>query len=257
MYRFRIILILMFFVFQKSHAQFQNNLIKTLQNKDFITLKKFADNLSKDDKNIKTYWEILRDIAPEYKEGVIEIQITYPDKNDPSFASADTFKVYLITFKTQIIFYYFGEKKYKNVDDVYYEKIDTYSNKEDFERLKNKFKSIFENELNISDLFDNYLVYGKSCGVAGMHPFGKLKIDEWIENNNKNELTGWLKSANAEKQVYAIEGLFQLKQKGINLSENELKIINYIKTKEGKISVCSGCIHTSREITEVTKKFEF
>lgn len=257
MYRFKLLLILIFFTSLQSYSQFQNNLVKNLQTKDFITFKNFTDNLSKEDKNIKSYWEIFRDIAPEYKEGVVEIQITYPDKKDSAFATIDTFKVYLITSKTKIIFYYFGEKKYKNVNDEYYEKLDSYTNKEDFEQLKNKFKSIFENELKIDDLFDNNLVYGKNCGVAAMQPFGRTQIDEWIDNCNKNELINWLKSANAEKQVYAIDGLFQLKLKGINVSENELNIIKYIKTKEGKISVCSGCTHSSKEIKEVTQKFEF
>ena len=93
MYRFKLLLILIFFTSLQSYAQFQNNLIKTLQTKDFITFKSFTDNLSKEDENIKSYWEVFRDIAPEYKEGVVEIQITYPDKKDSAFATVDTFKI--------------------------------------------------------------------------------------------------------------------------------------------------------------------
>lgn len=246
---------MIFFATQNIFAQ--NQITEILQKKDFISFKNYLESLSKEDKNIKTYWEILRDIAPEYKEGIAEIQFIYPDKNDESRALSKTFKAYIITFKRKSIYYYFVKENPRDIENKNYQKIDTYIDKNNTTKLNNKFKSIFGDDFKVEDLFDTSLVYGKKCGGVGIDPIGKTQIDEWISNNNKNEILEWLKSANAEKQIYAIDGLFQLKQKGVQISEDEVKIIDYIKTKEGKISTCSGCIYSSKEIKEITKNFHF
>lgn len=75
----------------------------------------------------------------------------------------------------------------------------------------------------------------------------------WVVENNKAHLLTWLSSANTEKQVYAADGLLQLKKTGTSLSVDEMRVIDFIINKKGTMFVCSGCSHWHEDITEVTK----
>ncbi|MCD9854573.1 hypothetical protein LUD75_07635 [Epilithonimonas sp. JDS] len=237
-------------------GQVQNDVKKVLATKDFVALKKYTDNLSKNEKQISLHWAFLRDLTTDFQEGVFIFDKSVPDKHNPETSSMYTYRVNLVTTKTNIVYYELSEKKYKSVGNdwqPYYETIDSFKNDSVFGELKSSFKSIYQLDLNENDLFITDFVYGSQCGIAGTSPEGRAQMDEWVKSNNKTEIIKWLKSANAEKQVYAVEGLQQLKTADSKLTEDEIRMINIVCDKNGTIYVCSGCIHSNRDIRSVTR----
>jgi len=89
-------------------------------------------------------------------------------------------------------------------------------------------------------------------GFAGVNPDGRQQIDQWVRNKNKNALLNWLKSTNTEKQIYAVDGLSQLKKLGVKIADEELLIMKFVTTKSGTIRVCSGCIYSPDDIGVAT-----
>ncbi|HEX8546817.1 MAG TPA: hypothetical protein VF691_07630, partial [Cytophagaceae bacterium] len=87
-------------------------------------------------------------------------------------------------------------------------------------------------------------------------PEGRQQVGKWVADKNKRELLKWLKSANTEKQIYAVDGLYQLEKVGLKLSEEEKKILAFVVNKSGTMNVCFGCMHTKEEIVSVTRKFK-
>lgn len=240
-------------------GQVQNDVKKVLDTKDFVAFKKFADNLSNRDKKISSHWKCLRDLTTDFKEGVFIFEKSVSDNDNPAISSVYTFRVTIITTKTQITYYELSEEKNKKVGndwEPYYDPIYNFKDEKQFDSLKNSFKSIFKSDLNESELFITDFVYGEHCGIAGVNPKGRQQIDEWVTNKNKTELLNWLKSTNTEKQIYAVDGLFQLKKTGTKFTEEELKMIKFVINKSGTMYVCSGCIHSQDDINSVTKEFK-
>jgi hypothetical protein len=100
-------------------------------------------------------------------------------------------------------------------------------------------------------------LYLVSIVALQVKPKGRRQIDEWVADRNKSKLVEWLTSTNTEKQVYAVDGLLQLKKTGMKLSDDELKIMKFVIGKSGTIYTCSGCIHMHLNIEAVTKEFKF
>lgn len=237
-------------------GQVQNEVKKILETKDFVAFKKYADNLSNREKRISSHWESLRDLTTDFQEGVFIFEKSVPYKDNPAVSSVYTFKVNIITTKTTIAYYELSEKKNKKVGDNWescYEPFDNFKDGKAFDNLKATFKGIFQSDLNENELFVIDFVYGSRCGFAGVNPKGRQQIDNWVAEKNKAELLKWLKSTNTEKQVYAVDGLLQLKKSGVKLTDEEVKIINFICSKNGTMYVCSGCIHNRQDISSVTK----
>lgn len=237
-------------------GQVQNDVKKVLATKDFVALKKYTDNLSNKENQINLHWAYLRDLTTDFQEGVFIFDKSVPDVDDPETSSVHTFRVNLVTTKTNIVYYELSEKKYKSVGNdwqPYYETIDSFKNDIAFGEFETSFKNIYQLELNEKDLFMTDFIFGSNCGIAGTSPEGRAQMDEWVQSNNKTEILKWLKSANAEKQVYAVEGLNQLKNAGTTLTEDEIMMINCVCDKNGTIYVCSGCIHSKQDIRSATK----
>jgi hypothetical protein len=241
-------------------GQVQMDVNKVLVTKDFIAFKKYADNLTDRDKRISAYWECLRDLTTDYKEGVLYFKKSVQDKENPAISSVYTFRITLITTEKQIAYYELSEQKNKKVVDnwkPYYETIDKFRDDSAYNDFRKSFQTIFQTDIDESELFVEDFVYGQHCGYAGINPEGQQQIDEFVKNKNKDILLKWLQSTNTEKQIYAIDGLHQLKNLGVKLEGQELKMIQFVMNKNGTMHVCSGCMYSQQEISHVTKKFKF
>lgn len=255
-----LIILILFFFNNTLFGQIENDVNKVLSSKNFVAFKKYADNLSKNEKLITTHWESLRDLTNDFQEGVFIFEKSIPDKKNPSESSIFTYKVNLIATKSTIIYYELSEEKNKKILNEwksYYDPIKKFKDNKDFDKLKKSFKNTFQSDLNEKELFIYDYVYGNRCGIVGTQPKGRQQIYEWIDNKDKTALIKWLKSTNTEKQVYAVEGLFQLRKAGVKLTDEELKIINFVFSKKGTVYTCSGCIHSRRNINDVIKEFKF
>ena len=82
-------------------------------------------------------------------------------------------------------------------------------------------------------------------------------IDSLVAAKNKVELFKWIKSTNFEKQIYAVDGLFQLKEAGTIFTSEEIELINMVLKKKGTIYHCGGCSHSWQDVRMVSYKFKF
>jgi hypothetical protein len=82
----------------------------------------------------------------------------------------------------------------------------------------------------------------------------RMQLNDFVTKKDQNSILKWLKSANTEKQVYAVEGILKLKESGIKLSKSDLEIIKFIINKKGTMNVCHGCMYSSKEVREVTER---
>lgn len=241
-------------------AQVQNDVKKVLETKDFAQFEKLTTTLTDRKKNIRSHWKSIRDLTYNFQEGIFFFEKSVPIKDKPGNSSVYTYRVRIITTKTKIAFYELTEKKNKKVKDnwkPYYKIIDTFKNEIDFLNFKKEFKTIFLTEINEEELFTTDFVYGTNCGIAGMNPRGRININKLIDKKDKSGVLEWLKSTITEKQIYAIDALYQLKNCGIELTDEELKMVEFVSNKDGSIETCSGCSFYGRGIKEVTEQFEF
>ena len=244
----------------KLFGQLQNDVKESLSKKDFISFNSFADTLSNKKNNINCHWTIFRDLTADFKEGVLYITKTVPDIKNKGISSVYTYRVRLLTMDKTIIYYELSEKRNKKVmkDWVpYYDSLDYYRNDSLFTLLRQSFFRSFDGELNEVELFVDNLVYGESCGIIGEDPNEKIIIDDLVALKNKVELFNWLKSTNFEKQIYGVDGLYQIKESGTTYTSEELKIIKNVLDKKGTIFHCRGCVHSRTDVRMVTYKFKF
>ncbi|MES2516282.1 MAG: hypothetical protein V4580_19160 [Bacteroidota bacterium] len=241
-------------------GQIQVEVNKILKTKNFTAFKKYADNLPSRSKQISAHWVVLRDLTPDYKEGVFYFEKSIPDKENTDVSSVYTFRLRLITSEKKILYYELSEKKNKKIAghwEPYYETIDKFRNDSIYTIFQRSFQEIFRAEVNDRELFVDDFVYGLNCGNTGENPTGRKLINELVKYKDKKELLKWLQSTNTEKQVYAVDGLYQLKQTGLKLTVQELNMIKFVMGKKGTLYTCSGCIHMRQEINSVTKHFIF
>ena len=241
-------------------AQVQNDVKKVLETKDFVQFKKLTISLNDRKKNISVHWKSIRDLTYNYKEGIFFFEESVPIKDKPGNSHVYTYRVRIITTNTEIVFYELAEEKNKKVKgkwEPYFKIIDTYKDEVDYANFKKEFETIFLTKINEEELFTTDFVYGSNCGIAGMNPSGRININKLIDKKDKSGILEWLKSTITEKQIYAIDALYQLKNCGIELTENELKMVEFVSNKDGSIETCSGCSFYGRGIKEVTEQFEF
>lgn len=239
--------------------QFCDDLEDVLSTKKFYNFKLYTDSLSKKDRQIKSYCDYSRELTYKSKEGVYYFERSVPHKDNIYISSVYKYRVSLITTGNKIIKYDLCEKKLKKTNDKfesYYETICKYKNDDEFFKLRIEFKNIFRSELIDSELFNDNIVYGHSCGFLSADPKEKVKIDEFVRNRDKDSLIKWLQSTITEKQIYAIDGLFQLKSIGIHFNDYELKMMKFVAGKKGTIHVCSGCEYYTDSINNVITKFK-
>ena len=241
-------------------GQVQNDVKEILANKDFSAFSSYADTLSNREKRVTCHWTIFRDLTADFKEGVFYITKSVPDAKNIGVISVYTYRVRLLTTGNRIIYYELSEKRNKKINKEwvpYYDTLDYYKNDDLFDLLRQSFIKSFDGELNETELFIDDLVYGQACGIIGEDPKEKMIIDNLVATKNKEELFRWLKSTNFEKQIYAVDGLFQLKGGGETFSSEEIEIINKVLCKKGTIFHCRGCVHSWKDVRMVTYKFKF
>ncbi len=241
-------------------GQVRDNVKDALSKKDFISFINFIDTLSNSEQEVSYRWTVLRDITADFREGVIYFTKSFADSKNPAIKSFSTFKVRLLTFDKAIIYYDFGENRSRKINKDQtpsFDTLDYYKNDSLFAVLRQSFIMTFDGELNETELFIDDLVYGQSCGLIGEDPKEKIIIDNLVAAKNKEELFTWLKSTNFERQVYALDGLYQLKASGTTYTIEEHKIIKNVLDKKGTIFHCRGCVHSWTDVKMVTWKFKF
>jgi len=247
----------------KTYGQLQIELDRILAEHNFAIFKNYVDTLSNKKRNIETYWVRLRDLTYQYKEGTFYIKQRFLAEEN-TLRNFIAFRINFIATEKEIIFYELSEQKIKleneadsSIDESYFFPFQEFRDKRAYSIMKNTFKLVYGRKLNESELFNEDIVFGLKCGYSGNRTEGSIEIDNLVQINNQSLLFEMLQSTNTEKQFFAIYGFHQLFEKGIKLSDSQMKLINYILNKNGNIRTCSGCIISNQEISEVAKRFIF
>ena len=97
-------------------------------------------------------------------------------------------------------------------------------------------------------------VYGFGCGLSGAdRPAKSVAIEKLIEAQNLSALSHILRSISPTSRVYAAYGLFRLQHQGISIPENDLILLSQMLQSDIYIPMCSGCITTTIEMSELMK----
>ncbi|MEP7377703.1 MAG: hypothetical protein ABI675_30140 [Chitinophagaceae bacterium] len=218
-----------------------------LRQQNFQAFKAYVDN-SYSKQDVSFTWELLRTVVSGYQEGMVKV-----DAKDSTSRAKELYlyRLNLITSGNQIIFYDLQKKKIDDRSYMTFETEEIFRSEKAMSDLERKFKDIYTVDLNYNDLFQNSIVYGRHCGIAGENPEYLQKLDVLLENQDVEEISRWLKSANAEKQLYAIRGYKYLASQGYKLSEEEKGLLTIAGKKDGLVSVCSGCTYWSEDFQTV------
>lgn len=246
-------LLLTFFLSTQILAQPLQEIEQLLKFKEFVPLKKFIEKLPKS--NVSIDWEALRTIVGDYKEGIIKIEEYLPAKDGTGGGSINNYSIYVLANQKKIFYYKFTKTVYKNKGSERWEKYDTtidyLKDNSEYSSFENFFKDTYGDTLHQNDLFQTSLVYGSHCGLGEANPKLMERLNLFILNRNVDSVRQWLKSANAEKQLYALTGYRILVNLGYEITKMEKRIISVVRQKEGTVKTCSGCLYMDRDFREV------
>jgi hypothetical protein len=227
-----------------------------LKDKNFVALNGYIDKPQKS--NVDFGWEMLRTIVGDYQEGIIKIEENLPANDGTGGNFINNYRVYLLAGKNKIFYYKFIKTVYKNKGSEQWDKneevIDSLNDNAEYLSFENSFKQTYGDTLNQYDLFLTSIVYGSHCGIAGVNPEYMEQLNLLLQDNNVDIVRQWLKSANAEKQLYALKGYRILVNQGYNLSDEEKRIISIVEQKKGSVSTCSGCIYMDITFQDVVSE---
>jgi hypothetical protein len=255
-----LIFLILLSISQNLFGQVYVQIEKVLDYRSIKVLQKFCDTVKVDQSEYeKIGVSFSLDIASDFKKYTFYIKRSIPMESRTR--RIFTFRANIIAKNDTIIFLDFGEKKNKKVDngwEEFYNSIKKFQNDSLMSKLDFLFKESYGGVLNVDELFGgSQIFYGEMCALSYQNPKERVSIKEWVKDNNKANLLIWLGSSNIEKQIYAIDGLYQLKQKGVELSNQETLYIKNVLGRNGQVKVCNGCMYGSDGIKDIAPKFNF
>jgi hypothetical protein len=116
-----------------------------------------------------------------------------------------------------------------------------------------------KNKTEFINQITGLIIYGFGCSNGGGYYSPEaIKMIKYVRKNKYKKLSNWLKEINPELQVYAIEGLMMLANRGIKIKPNDALIIQHLKDRNSKINYCSGCAYgLTTTIEDVLKMIEW
>ncbi|MEO8406338.1 MAG: hypothetical protein ABI480_17140, partial [Chitinophagaceae bacterium] len=210
------------------NGQAQQSVISLLQKKDFPSFKLYIDSAFK--KGIQASWVINRDIVSEYQEAVVEVAEKEPLKKKNY--RTHHYTINLLATRTDI-FYYKLTERIDTDDDIpgsmaTDETTNHFIDEAKYTMFEKTFKDVYGVALDRRDIFLTSIVYGSSCGIAGEDPAYMQRLSTLIVEKNLTTIRSWLKSANTEKQLYAIAGYKALAKQNYHLTNEENNLIKLI-----------------------------
>jgi len=81
-------------------------------------------------------------------------------------------------------------------------------------------------------------------------------MNQLVESKDTKTMIKWLKSTTIEIQLYAIDGILELKKAGLKFDRAVIDLIDIIANKEGSAYTCSGCTHWNQPISEIVERIK-
>lgn len=143
-----------------------------------------------------------------YQEGIVRI-VEYPLTGRDTDYTIHNYQITFLSTEKSIFYYVFDKSYGKEIGDnkweSFYTLIDSFNNQSEYHNFQTAFSEGYKTELNEKELFETSIVYGGGCGITGQPTEYQLKLDSLLKNNDIPAIRTWLKSANSEKQLYAIQ----------------------------------------------------
>lgn len=179
------------------------------------------------------------EISPNYVEYSIEIKNDF--NTGKNTGTSICYLVNLIAYKNEVIYYqlYNCENCFVNFKPL--ASLDSFINTAAYTTFLDAYANYYHTDKNKLELFDHDLIYGHCLGITGAIPDGKIAIDSLINLVDTNTIYQWLKSANTEKQLYALEAIRIFKYKKIFINSEILQIVEKLKTKQSSVYECHCC----------------
>jgi hypothetical protein len=114
---------------------------------------------------------------------------------------------------------------------------------EGWERLSAAWKKAYGVALEKSAFLYPVDAYGEACGFVPIPPVRRGLMLDFVAKKDVASLTAWLQSPIADKQCYAVEGFFRLKEAGLALTEEQLAMIREAQKRQALVTRCAGCIY--------------
>lgn len=232
-------------------AQTMAEMRQRLHKRDFITFKSYVDSLSARSGPVRARWQQLRDLMPGWQEATVLISERITGSKQQL-----THLIALLTDGTGIVYYRLLEEDSLGKANEWKEPIDSFRSETGMARLKAAFQQLYGLPPDENDLFSSYR-YGTACGIDGAMPEMRLIQALLVKEKDIATLNSWLASVNLEKQVYAVDGFYWLKQKGYVLTAEQQRLIGIIKNKTGMIATCDGCTGENLPVGDVLSTFVF
>lgn len=202
-----------------SLGQTEQTLQSLVSKKNFQNLQAFVDSAA-DQSNrgiADIQWSLKRDLLPGYQEAVVKLHL--------STGSTDHrhFRIKLLATDTDIFYYEFTGSG-KEADQPFIDK-------QAYQQFEKAFLAAYYAPLNKDDLFQN-ITFGAGCGIAGTMPDHMLQLVFHLQNDDGDAVLSWLRSANTEKQLYALQGMKAMQLNGYDLTDEDRAVIKTIKKKK-------------------------
>lgn len=203
--------------------------------------------------NVIARWEYLRDIMPGFQEGIVYIEESAPFNDGTGGNEIKSYRINLLSSGSTIFYYTFHLTGHQNDDDQ--SKIDSFVDNKLYFEFESVFRQTYNADLLKKDLFQT-IVYGSDCGIAATPTEYQVLLNSFLKDRDVKSIDAWLKSANTEKQLYALKGLNLLKNTGYTPTIEESKLQALIRRKKGTVSTCSGCIFSSDSLEHVLSEVD-
>jgi len=228
-------------------------IINSLKEYKLSDFEKIANNLTSNDTTIQFNMLFSNSITNQYKAYVYqfdEARVVNKKLVEPFY----TYRINLVCDGDKIIgsiLTNISLSKEKNV----YSYNDTYSIK----AFDKAYKDTFGDTSHFDMLFKKDVVFGTSCGGfgGGTSPEFYSTWHKAVATKNINKLEKWLFCHLPSYRVWAVFGLYELKEKGYKITTKQRNRIMTLWKSNAIVEVCSGCEGFDRTESQVINQYVF
>jgi len=183
------------------------------------------------------------EIIENFQAQLFEIKNT--EKVNANTSSISTYRLRIIIKNNELIFYEL-DQGHRNQKGIWITKslITRHCGTSLYYELDKKYVAIYGVKIDLAQIFSTDFVYFIPQKASFFNcPFYEKReiLTKVVENQDTITLLNWLKSGNVPLQLYAIEGIFQLTEKGISFPPNTWNWIELVQKKDGNVRRAVDC----------------
>ena len=252
-----ILVILGLVTMQLSWSQQTFDWKSLLNNGSTTRLNELLDSIDLGERgNLFDYYN--RTLTISFNERIIYLEDSYGFDSTFSSWHINTYRISIIQSKDSIVFakvdtiasaFEFDKKVTAPVFE--------FKSEEKMKKVEDEFQQIYHTMLQWDELFNTSIEFGLRCGRTGWNTDEYIDISELVMKRRINRLSKYLSSSCLEKQLFRIQGFYELKEEGYKIDPSDKALIDIILAKKGEVIYCRGCIIQRMEMSHFREKFIF